>query len=541
MSRFSPRACRARVTILLIVACAGTLAPTVAAPPAAGPAQAKRVDQRPHVVVTGFELAEGVNPRDAWLVTAVEESLGWRLLRVPALNAVPTVRVHQARQELQDDEAAPAVWPRVVSALGADLVVTGRCGGAPNALVLHLSLVEAGASGKVRSEHTLPAGRLFDVLDAATRWALEQLGVGEVPPDVERLIYAPPARSPSALEYYAQAVKAGRAGDFKDAYHYVTGSLGYDSSYRPALGMLTQLEIQGGVAGRGPTASRLRALGQLARRDGDPVDQAAAELGQGILLHMSGAFEAAYLRYEASLALSYERDAIYGQLAALNSIADLYLMRRIPDEPKLSDEQVKRFAAQNLRWGAAWQEVGLDLLTQLGDVVAEAPAANKLAQTYERLGDMDQALAMHRRSLAAAERAGARRNQASAWLRIGQLHQRGERWQEAVDALRRCLELGPQDLKPIAGLALAEAYEGMKQPTAALEQVEQVYAEISSGDDLARQLVCVRRIADLRMELGQREAAIRALEDAIDIAHALETPEVAALRKKLTDWKTAAP
>ena len=506
---------------------------------------------RPHLAVAGFQSDQGVDPRDVWLATALEETLAWRLRRVPALLVVPTLRVHQARRELQDDPKTPPSWLRVAAALGADLMLTGHCRGTPDAVTLEIKLVEVGRNPRVRAETSLPAARMFAVLDAATHWTLEQLDAGELAPvasdlrvrreETKRLIFAPPARSPSALEYHARALRAARAERLGDAHYYATQALDYDAGYRPALATLAKLELQRGGAGFTAAGGRLRALNDLARLHGDALDRAAAELGQGVLLQVSGSFDAAYTRFETSLATCCELEDPYGQIAAINSICDLYLTRRLPPGAELSDTHRQRCRRQNLRWAVQWQEVGLELLRELGDAAAESPVANKLALSYERLNENERALAMHQRSLAAAQRAGSRRNEATAWLYIGQLYQRAGRYAEALDATNRCLESAATAMKPIARLALAGIYQSMDQPVKALEQFERAYEGIRGGDDLANQLICARQIAELRMQLGRRDAALTALQEALDLAHALELPEEAAMQKTLKEWKSGGP
>jgi tetratricopeptide (TPR) repeat protein len=519
--------------------------PAVASQPAASQPQVAR----PLLGVAGFQTDESVDPRDTWLATALEETLAARWHHVPALIVIPTVRAHQARRELQDEDDQLPEWPRVLGALGAKLVLTGRVQGAPDAVVLQLTLKTLGADPQTRGETTLPTGRLFEVLDAATRWTLEQLGVAGLPREAQRLVFAPPARSPSALEYYARAVVAARADRLNDARYYATQACDYDRQYRPALAMLAQLELPhgnvtsaaAGMAAFNSASARLRMLSDLARVHADPLDWAAAELGQGMLLQLSGAFDAAYTRFETALATAYEHDSVYGQIAAINSLCDLYLTRGVPADVELSDGQKRRFREQNLRRAAEWQELGLDMLAQLGDLVAEVPAANKLALTYEGVGERERALALHQRTRAAAQRSGSRRNQATAWLYIGQWYQREQRYPEALDATNRSLELASEPMKPVARLALAGVYQSLNEPAAALEQLERAYERIRPGDDLVSQLICARQIADLRMQLGRRDAALAALQEAVDVAHALEHPEEAALREKLKEWKSQKP
>ncbi|MCH8808147.1 MAG: hypothetical protein IH986_18945, partial [Planctomycetes bacterium] len=63
------------------------------------------------------------------------------------------------------------------------------------------------------------------------------------------------------------------------------------------------------------------------------------------------------------------------------------------------------------------------------------------------------------------------------------------------------------------------------------------YKEVGATDDLNNQYVCVREIASLRMQLEQREQALVALQEAIDIAHVLNLPEEAQLRERLAGWQ----
>lgn len=495
--------------------------------------------ERPRVAVAGFVMRENTDPRDSWLATAVEETLAWRLRRAPTLIVIPPVRVHQARNELQDDPEGRPEWPRVATALGAGFWLTGQCAGHADAVALQLTLHKLAAPDAAPRRTSLPPRRLFDALDEATRWVLEQLAVEVSDPD-RRLVFSPPARSPSAVEYYARALSAARAENGRDAAYYVGQALEYDSRYRPALALLAQLEMaRGGPGLTAAAGGRWRAMGDLAQMQGDTLDWVAAETGQGVLSGLTGAFDAAETRLENALALAHEHGCPYAELAAMNSLCDLHLTRRLPPGAEPTEQQRERFERDNLRQAARWQEAGLALLTALDDVVAEAPAANKLAMTLERLGERDAALALHRRALAAAERVGSRRNQALAWLSLGQWYQREERWQEAVESLNRCLELAAEPLRPAVRLALARAHQGRDEPQQALEQLEHAYNGLRGHDDRDSQisrLICLRQMAELARQLGQRERALAALQEALDIAHAHQLPEAAALRARLDEW-----
>ena len=173
--------------------------------------------------------------------------------------------------------------------------------------------------------------------------------------------------------------------------------------------------------------------------------------------------------------------------------------------------------------------------------VAEAPAANKLALIYERLGESALALEMHERTVAAARRTGSVRNEATGWLFLGQWYRQQERWPEALEATSRCLALAKGSAKPAVRITLAEVYRGMSLPQEALGQYEAAYEALADGDDLANQLRCLRAIAELRMERGERGTAIMKLTEALDIAQVLGLAEEDGIRAQLEQWKREEP
>jgi tetratricopeptide (TPR) repeat protein len=486
---------------------------------------------RPHVAVAGFTASQDVSARDEWLPVGVEETLCWRLRRVPGVLVVPTMRVHKAQRELQEIGATAVTTQQAVAALGAERLVTGRCAGHVDRLELELSILAVGTPARQLDHVTLPPGRLFEVLDAATRWLLERLSVAELSPELSARILAAPARSPSAVEYYGRAVNAQRDGDLAEARRFALRSLSYDQLYRPALGTLVQIEVQAGPAAMSSSSQHLRMLSELARRADDPIDLATAELGRGALAHLTGDFSAAYQRYESSLAISYAAGAVYGEIAALTNLGDLHLTRPIP--PGLDQSQVELFARQDFQWSIEWQRIVVDMVAELGDLVSETTAANKLALTYERMGDREAAIAMQQRALAAADRLGSAGHRAAAWLHLARLHEGAQRLDEALAAVEQSLALADTRIRPAAKFARAGILRGLGRTAEALAEYEEVYAHIRPTDDLASQLACARNIAALRRELGRRADARAALLEAIDIAQALGSPAEAELRAEL--------
>lgn len=512
---------------------------SAASKPAAAPSAAARSPSI-QLAVVGFQAGDGTDPRDAWLATAAEEMLAWRLRRAPGLTVIPTVRSYQTRQDYPDAKTgAPRDWPEIARLLGGKFYLTGTARGRPEEVSLELRLFDAARPQQPVHQITLPKVRLFDALDHATRWALETLRVPPPAENLSKILYAAPA-SPTALEYYAKATLAARANQIREAGNYATEALEYDAGFRPALLLLAQLELRFVAAARPRAATRLRVLNEIARRAGDPLDRVEAELAQGLLTHQAGGFDAALLRYRSALEFAVEADDAYGQLAALSSLCDLHLTWR-PQTP-LSDEDRKRFERQNLERAAEWQEAALEMLTTLGDLVAEASSTNKLALIYEQLGRFDEALALHQRTLAAARQTGSARDQASAWMFIGQLHRRRQNWPAAQEALNQCLTLTTDATRPTAHIALADLYQATSQPAQALEQYEKAYEAIRNNTELLpSQLACLRAMAELRLKLGQRSQALMTLQEALDLAHVLELPVEKEIRDQLERWKRGAP
>ncbi len=490
------------------------------------------------IAVAGFagrDLAE----RDRWLPLAVQETLAWRLRRMPGLVVIPTMRLHQARQELQEKSGDPPVaWQRVVPLIGARRWLIGTCGGNPDALVLDVELRAIGGTGGVRKIRLGP-GRLFDVLDDATRWVLGELGMAQIDPATEQLVLGPPARSPSAVQYYARALAAARAENLRDAAYYIGNALNYDDAYRPGLMLLAKLELRGTAADRARAEQHLRRFRALAARAGDELDLGQYDIAEGLLLMMVRSFDVARRRFETALERATRRSDPYGRLAAMNSLCDYYLNTPPAPPKEASEAQIEQSRRQHLRQAAQWQQRVLELLDALGDKVSRTPATNKLALIYDRLGDAPHALAMYQRSIEAARASGSARNEATSWLFLGQWYRKQKQWSEAIDAIGRCLKLAGEEAKPRVRITLAETYRAMGDTAHALEQYRMAYAALSKGDDLVDQYRCLRGLAELKMESGDRAAAVATLSEAIDIAEALELPEEAELRKQLAAWRKA--
>ncbi len=494
------------------------------------------------LAVVGFRADEQLDSRDAWIPTAVAETLAWRLRRVPGLTVIPTIRTHQSRLELAEKaDDPPAEWSRVVRLSGAKLWLKGTCAGTPYASILDLELSRVDQPSAKPTQVRLGPGRLFDVIDEATRWALGELGVSRIDQAIEELIFAPPAKSPTALEYYAKALMAARKEDLRDGGYYATRAVEADPGCCPALMLLAKIELRSSSAARRRADIHLRQVKLIAANRGDTVTEAEFELTRGLALMMERSFEPARRRFETALKLARECSDPYGQLAAMNNMCDYWLNLPLPPESEQSEEARQRSYEQYLRHAVEWQVRVLDTLRDLEDHIAEAPGTNKLALLYERLDESELALKAHQRTVAAAKIIASARTEATGCLFLGQWYRRHERWSEALEATTRCLALVPEEAKPAIRITLADIYRGMSMPREALGQYESAYASLVDGNDLLSQFRCLHATAELRMELGERDAAIKKLSEALDIAQVLELAEEENIRKQLAQWKGETP
>lgn len=511
-------------------------------PESAATTRATSQPEKPSSLVVIGLRAEALDERDTWMPTAVTETLAWRLRRVPDLTVIPAIRAHQSRRELAEQaDDPPAEWARVVRLMGAKLWLRGRCAGTPYAAVLDLELMRVDDPRATPAQVRVGPGRLFDVIDEATRWTLGELGIARIEKTIEELIFAPPAQSPTALEYYAKALVAARREEFRDASYYAQRAVDADPGNCPALLLLAKIELRASAEARRQAELHLRQIRLISANRKDTVTQAEFELTQGLALMMQRSFDSARLRFETALTLARECHDVYGQLAAMNNLCDYWLSCPPPPQSQQSGEPGVHFNEVNLRRAAEWQTRVLETLRRLDDRIAEAPGANKLALIYERLGEPELALEAHQRTIAVAKQIGSARTEATGCLFLGQWYRRQERWPEALEVTTRCLALVPEDAKPVIRISLAEIYRGMSMPREALGQYESAYSALADGDDLLNQFRCLHATAELLMQLEQRETAIQKLSEALDIARALELAEADNIQKQLAQWKNENP
>lgn len=496
----------------------------LALPAARAQSESRPAEEYRPIAIVGFETAPPIDDRDTWLPVALEEVLTARLRRVPGTAAIPTIRCYQARRELQDaDAAAAAEWPRVVRLLGARYRLHGRISGQPTALKIDLRLDDV-RGGSSESLKLGPVG-LFDALNEITSWTLARLGHARIDTALEKTILAAPCSTPSALEYFAKAIRATREDNARDALYYSEQAVQYDPMYRAAQLHLVQLEMRLKPQTRATAGVRLKRLWDYVRELNDLVDQAEIEHAQGALLMMSRSTDSARLRFESALEIARRQRDPYAEIGAMSSLADAWATAAALtlDAEAGSEDQRKADAKAALAKAVEWQMQTLDLLKSLGDVIAEAPTAIRTAVLYEQLDDKPRALEMYHRTLAASEAAESRRAQATAWMFIGQSLRGQDRAADAIDATRKALDLAEAAALPRVHLALADLYQekSVNKLDDAARHLELALKGARESKDLVDELRALRALADLHVAQGRPKDAVKLLTDASDIAHAL--------------------
>lgn len=494
------------------------------------------IGDRPRIAIIDFTVARDTDPRDAWLGDAVTEQLCHRLRRHPGLLAVSTERMHQARAELAEDAKAPP-WPAVARALGVRYLLRGASTGQPDSMRLTMELHDLSDEAAEPRKAELPAGRLFDVLDSATRWSLDAFRVD--PPAGGPPLLGPPCKSPSALEFYVKALRAFREEKPRATAELLRDALDFDPAFRPTLLLQAEVDLRvGSPAARRAAAARLALLAELSRKADDVLDRVAVELAHGVLNGMEGAVDAAQTRFATALEIARQSRDPYAQLAAMTSLANLYLTQRPPRE--FDDAQRASFTRETAERSAAWQEAVALSLEQLDDIVSLAPALNKLALTYERSGDDNRALTMHLRMLQSARQLKSRRTEATALLLLAQCHARKERWDDALTAIEHCAAITPPEAAAAVSATRAAVLRGLKRPREALAEYQAALKRLRTGDDLSNQLICLREAAGLHWDLGESAEARKMLQEAIDIARALGSPIATSLEDTMSVWNEGA-
>lgn len=481
----------------------------------------------------GPEIYEG----HPWLPGAVEELLAWRLERASAVCVVPTSRTHQARRELSAaDPQNPIAWRTITKALGARRLLTAVCNGNADELRIALELVDL-ESGNVIAQTSVGPARLFAALDDATRWSLEQLGVTRLSEAEHQLVFAPPAESTSAIEYYVLALEHAREQRLRRAARAVETAISYDARCLPPLMLLAKLSLADAPTGLRLVIAALAKARESAKRLGDQRTLRDCELLHSMVSIAARSFDVARDRLERVRSEARAARMPFQELAALEQYADLVLSIPPPTGDNVTDADRLAHRKRALREAETLQRETLALLERLRDNIARVAANNKLALIYEQLEQPKQAEKYHKAAVTAAEKTGSRRNQATAWLFLAQHYRVQKAWDQAIEANRKCLEYTDDVARPRVLITFGDLLTEAGRPDEALRAYEESRATLlKTEEDLVSLLQVCEAIADLHHNAGRPAEARTRLTQALEYATVLDPAQAQRIQKKLDTW-----
>jgi tetratricopeptide (TPR) repeat protein len=331
---------------------------------------------------------------------------------------------------------------------------------------------------------------------------------------------------------------AARQRDLQDAYYRVNRALAYDETFRPALAMIVQLEMEAGAAAHQRVHLRVLAWRQLAARVDDRVGASAAERGLGAIQQVTGAGHAAYRHFETALALAYAAGDPYEQMAALDALANLFATWPPPNEA--SEAAATAARRKRLDWARDWQALSLKLAQAVEDDFAILAAADQLARLAEQRGDVAGLLANRLAALEASQRLAVPGLEATAWLRLSQAYASDQQWDNAVTTAEQCIALGVSPMRSAGHILLAEIFLETDQAETALTELEAAWSLLQDQDNAAAQIACLIRLGEVNRALGRQKAAVAKLEEAIRRAEKLGLPQAEGLRRQLAEWRQSA-
>lgn len=330
---------------------------------------------------------------------------------------------------------------------------------------------------------------------------------------------AEPVSSPAALQAAQQAVDLNPT--HAEAWHNLGLALEYlgrEAEALPAYRRAIELE---------PKATHYRRLGDiqtaLERPEAaitayqqainlDP-DEAMAYYGLGFLYGERGEYEEALSRYQAALV---RQEGEQTRAATWDGLGDIYgVLGRYEEAIDAYQQALRLNPAQALSWHSLGDiyrrqqryDEAIDAYQQAIKLdESYGPAYHRLGLVYHRLGDDDRARSRYREALARLADAPSR---AAVWHRLAELEIGLDRYEAAIDAGRRAIDLNPQEARPWG--SLAEAYLAQADYEAALEAYRRFL------DRYPEQAAAWRGLGNAHTARRQYEAAIDAYRRAIEL------------------------
>ena len=483
------------------------------------PAAASAPTAAPRFFVPDFRPV-GQTDEPSWVALAVSESLRARLRRSTATTAVSGMRTAGVLQRLAEgDKSTPDEMHRIARLLGADWTVTGTVEASqPGRYELKLRVRHAAQADRDHAR-SIAAPSVGAILDGATDAVFDLTGV-RLSEAQRKRVRATPGQTGSALEYYAKAIRAVRAGKPSDVLYYLAQSRQYDASFRPTMRLLGQVNIAAG--NRREVLLIFEQLLRRARRDDDPVDVAFAMTQIAIAHQRVGDLKTAERYYQAAMAEARKVGLRDVQAVLFGAMATL----RIDQGDSTSALEL---LAERLK-----------LLQAQGDRLAIGPACMTVGLVHAAKKDPDQALVYLTLSAKLADEVGMSADKGAALYQIGELQKANGKLEEALEAYRASLAASEEREAGSAYRQIAEIHEQQGRHDEALDALRKAETILAKRKAYAQQADCLARIAGVYLKRNDTTKALSAMTEAVEILRDLGHPELAKYEKELANMRAKA-
>ncbi len=477
-------------------------------------AEATRSAIGPRFFVPDF-LPGDEDKESPWVAVAVSEGLRYRLIRSGISTAVSEMRTSAVMSRLAAD---PEQVNRVAQLLGADHVVMGAISRTDKGYAAKIVLGLISPPGPNQSR-AVQGTNVRGLLNACTEAVFSMSGV-QLTEAQQRKAFSGPGGTDSAVEYYAKAIRALRAGKPSDSLHYVGESVRYDNNFRPTMKLLGQMNLAAG--NEAEVLAIFERLLRQAKLDEDPVDELFALIQIGMCHQRRGDLRSAERYFQSALDSTRQLGLADQQALALGALANLRVdQRRREDALTLLKQR-------------------LQLLETEGDQLATGPACLTVALVYAAKGQYAESLEFLSRAVKLADASGMKTDKALALFQTGEIYLEQKKFEEALAAYQASLELTEENEKGSAYRQIAEIYEKQSKFDDALKMLRQAESTLAKRKAYAQQANCLARISRIQLKKGAADQAVETMTEAVDILRDLRHPDLPAYEKELAEMKKGA-
>jgi DNA-binding SARP family transcriptional activator len=259
---------------------------------------------------------------------------------------------------------------------------------------------------------------------------------------------------------------------------------------------------------------------QLALSGGDRDGQAHAYNELGVAYEFLGRYQQAIDSHQASLTIRRELGDRGGQAASLNNLGRVYELLGSHQEAITSLQE------------------SLTINRGLGHRRGQASSLGNLGHLYTRMGRYQEALTSLQESLTAFRELGEQLAEAAILSDFGRVYERMGRYQEAITSLQGSLTIS-RDFGDLQGQAdslnsLGRVYRRLGRYQEAINCHQDSLALSQRVNDLHIQVEALRDLGDVLDKSGRAQQARANWQEALVICEALQIPETAEVRERLT-------